>query len=141
MDSSKKGTITVGVQFWIGKDGVIYQAGGLDKLSHHIDKAPLKDPKIPELWSKYAMGIEVSGYYFNPNGEKAVGNVITDPKGKWEDVSEAQAKSVACLVDYLLKYFSFSLANVTVHEKQCNKTHHEGQTVYDAMLPYLNQHG
>lgn len=141
LDSMMKSNSTVGVQFWIGKDGIIYQAGGLDKLSHHIDKAPLPNPKISNLWSKNAIGIEVSGYYFNPNGEKVVGNIKTDPKGWWEDVSVEQAKSVACLVDYLLNYFNFTLANVTVHELQCSKTHHEGQNVYDAMLPYLNQHG
>lgn len=141
LDSRMKNNSTVGVQFWIGKDGVIYQAGGLDKLSHHIDVAPLKNPKIPNLWSKYAIGIEVSGYYYNPNGEKVVGNIRTDPNGRWEDVSDAQAKSVACLINYLLKYFNFTLANVTVHEQQCSKTHHEGQNVYDAMLPYLNTHG
>ncbi|MGA8884873.1 MAG: hypothetical protein WB445_14975, partial [Acinetobacter sp.] len=78
--------------------------------------------------------------YFNPNGAKVVGKIKTDPKGKWEDVSIEQAKSVACLVDYLLNYFDFTLANVTVHELQCSKTHDEGQNVYDAMLPYLNQH-
>ena len=141
LDSIMKSESTVGVQFWIGKDGVIYQAGGLDKLSHHIDKAPLSNPKIPDLWSKYAVGIEVSGYYFNPNGQKVVGNIKTDPKGKWEEVSDAQAKSVACLVSYLLKYFNLSLPDVTVHEKQCSKTHDEGQNVYDAMIPYLNEHG
>lgn len=116
-------------------------AGGLDKLTHHIDVAALKKPKIPNLRSKYAIGIEVSGYYFNPNGQKVIGNIKTDPQGQWEDVSDAQARSVACLVSYLLKYYNFTLANVTVHEKQCSKTHHEGQNVYDAMLPYLNQHG
>lgn len=44
-----KSESTMGVQFWIGKDGVVYQAGGLDKLSHHIDKVPLPNPKIPDL--------------------------------------------------------------------------------------------
>ena len=140
LDTRLKSNSSVGVQFWIGRDGVIYQAGGLDKLSYHIDKAPLSNPKIANLWSKYAIGIEVSGYYFNPNGEKAIGNVFADPKGYWEAVSEEQAKAVACLLHYLLRYFNFTLDNVTVHEQQCHKMHDEGQTVYDAMLPYFNQH-
>ncbi|MGA8883994.1 MAG: LysM peptidoglycan-binding domain-containing protein [Acinetobacter sp.] len=72
LDSMMKSSSTVGVQFWIGKDGVIYQAGGLDKLSHHIDKAPLSNPKIPNLWSKNTIGIEVSGYYFRGLGSKHI---------------------------------------------------------------------
>ena len=106
----------------------------------NIDKSPLSKPKIPNFWSKYAIGIEVSGYYFNPNGQKVVGDIKKDPNGTWEGASDAQAKSVACLVSYLLKYFKLSLADVTVHEQQCNKTHHEGQNVYDAMLPYFKEH-
>ena len=140
LDTRLKSNSSIGVQFWIGRDGVIYQAGGLDKLSYHIDRAPLSKPKIANLWSKYAIGIEVSGYYLNPNGEKAIGNVIADPKGSWEAVSDDQAKAVACLLHYLLHHYNFTLDNVTVHEQQCHKMHDEGQTVYDAMLPYFNQH-
>jgi len=59
------------------------------------------------------------------------------PHHHWEPVTDLQAKSVACLLKFLLKNFNLSIDDVKVHEKLCSKEAKERQDIYDAMLPYF----
>jgi hypothetical protein len=55
------------------------------------------------------------------------------PHHHWEPATYLQAKSVACLLKFLLKNFNLSIDDVIVHEELCGKEAKEGQDVYAAM--------
>ena len=52
-------------------------------------------------------------------------------------MTDAQARSIACLLKFLLHYYNLSIDDIKIHEDLCLKTENEGKLVYDAMLPYL----
>ena len=126
------------VHFWVNGDGTIYQQTSLQMMAYHIGVAQNSET-IRNGWGNgNSIGIEVNGEYLDSNGKRADREVSG---GYWQPLTGEQAQAVSCLVSYLLSYFNLSIDDVKVHEKLCSKTKGEGQTVFDAMLPYFNEHG
>lgn len=116
----------------IEKDGDIYQVVDLNQYTGHMGANRFKNTIANGWHNNTSIGIEVAGYSFNKD------ETVKNPKihDHWESVTEKQARSVACLVKYLLNYFDLTIADVKVHEKLCSKTSGEGQVVYDAFMEY-----
>ncbi|SHL09882.1 N-acetylmuramoyl-L-alanine amidase, partial [Chryseobacterium polytrichastri] len=128
-----------GAHFVIDYDGTVYQTIGLNKRGSHMGVAQFQSTKNAGWGNNNSIGIETSGYSFDKDGNKRIGPKYDKiPHHHWEPVTDAQAKSVACLLKFLLNNFNLTIDNVKVHEKLCSKEPKEGQDVYDAMLSYFN---
>ncbi len=137
-----------------GKDGEVFQAMSLVKSSNHIfdttDRLSHLDVKTGN-----SIGIEVIGLaYFKKDGKlyKNYGDmsVVANPpklskayldnnkrENYWDALTEAQIKSVVCLVKLLMKEFSIPSNMILTHEEIQSKTAGEGQTVKDAIFSYI----
>lgn len=115
-----------GTHFIVGKDGTITQTASLNKVTWHCSG-----------WNSKSIGIEVVGFALDKNGKPTLGlkgqNSVTD----WEDLTETQAKSVACLIKSLLIYYNLDKSKIDCHEHLAPKEKGEGQIVYNAIKEYL----
>ncbi|PKG35334.1 N-acetylmuramoyl-L-alanine amidase, partial [Psychrobacter sp. Sarcosine-3u-12] len=102
-------------------DGKIYQTANLNKLTIHAGNA-----------NPYSVSIEVAGLSYDKNGKQTWVDV-----DHWEDVTDKQARSVACLLVALVKKYNFTYEKVHFHEDLCNKQRYEGRLVWIAMKKYL----
>lgn len=128
-----------GAHFVIDYNGTVYQTIGLDKRGSHMGKAPFQSTINAGWGNANSIAIETCGYSLDKDGNKRVGKKYDKiPHHHWEPVTDLQAKSVACLLKFLLNNFNLTIGDVKVHEKLCNKEPKEGQDVYDSMLPYFN---
>ncbi|MCW3074673.1 MAG: hypothetical protein JWP69_1742 [Flaviaesturariibacter sp.] len=137
-----------------GKDGEVFQAISLKKSSNHIFDT---DDRIGHLDVKTdnSIGIEVVGlaylkkdgkYYKNVTGQPEITSVpplskeyvdINGNKNYWDALTEAQIKSLVCLVKLLMQEFSIPSDMILTHEEIQRKTAGEGQAVKDAIFSYL----
>jgi N-acetyl-anhydromuramyl-L-alanine amidase AmpD len=103
-----------------------------------------------------SIGIEVVGMAYLKIGEKYYMNLadkkeVSPPpplsreyldknknKNYWDALTEAQIKSVVCLVKLLMKEFSIPLSMILTHEEIQSKTAGEGQAVKEAIFPFLS---
>ncbi len=151
-----------------GTDGEIYQAVNLDKYCNHIMNSTARTAK-PELQTENTIGIETVGMAYVYYGEdkklitiyeleKVQNNSKYIPKsapettiiskgytgsdGKtyyWDALSEAQIKSVKCLVKTLLDNYSLTVNDIYTHEEIQSKTAGEGAVVKEAIIGLLNE--
>ncbi|AIL45364.1 MULTISPECIES: N-acetylmuramoyl-L-alanine amidase [Elizabethkingia] len=124
---NKKGGIDYyGTHFVVGKDGAITQTANLSKITWHCAG-----------WNSKSVGIEVVGFALDKNGKPTLGTPGQNPVVGWENLTEEQAKSVACLVMALLSYYSLDKSKIDCHEHLAAKEAGEGQIVYNAIKDYL----
>ncbi|MDR6923075.1 MULTISPECIES: N-acetylmuramoyl-L-alanine amidase [Chryseobacterium] len=124
---NKKGGIDYyGTHFIVGKDGVIIQTANLSKVTWHCAG-----------WNSKSVGIEVVGFAIDKNGKPTLGLKGQNPVAGWENLTEEQAKSVACLVIALLSYYNLDTSKIDCHEHLAAKEAGEGQIVYNAIKDYL----
>ncbi|AZA53422.1 N-acetylmuramoyl-L-alanine amidase [Chryseobacterium sp. G0201] len=115
-----------GTHFIVGKDGVITQTANLTKVTWHCAG-----------WNSKSVGIEVVGFAIDKDGKPTLGLKGQNPVAGWENLTEKQAKSVACLVKALLNYYSLDISKIDCHEHLAPKEKGEGQIVFDAIKEYL----
>lgn len=115
-----------GTHFIVGKDGIITQTANLNKKTWHC-----------KGWNSKSVGIEVVGYAIDKNGKPTLGLKGQNPVAGWENLTDKQAKSVACLVKALLNYYDLDKTNIDCHEHLAAKEEGEGQIVYNAIKDYL----
>lgn len=120
--SNKRLGVYYGTHFIVGKDGDITQTAHLDYKTNHA-----------KGWNSKSIGIEVVGMPIDKDGSPTI-----DDKRivGWEEVTEKQAKSVACLTKALLKYYSLKFEDLHCHEDVASKTKGEGKYVLKAIQPY-----
>ncbi|WP_034671211.1 N-acetylmuramoyl-L-alanine amidase, partial [Epilithonimonas caeni] len=124
---NKKGGIDhYGTHFVVGKDGVITQTANLNKVTWHCAG-----------WNSKSVGIEVVGFAIDANGKPTLGLKGQNPVAGWENLTDKQAKSVACLVKGLLNYYSLDKSKIDCHEHLAPKEKGEGQIVFNAIKDYL----
>lgn len=124
---NKKGGIDhYGTHFIVGKDGIITQTANLSKVTWHCAG-----------WNSKSVGIEVVGFAIDKNGKPTLGLKGQNPVSGWENLTEMQAKSVACLVKALLNYYNLDNSKIDCHEHLAPKEAGEGQIVYNAIKDYL----
>jgi len=124
---NKKGGIDhYGTHFIVGKDGTITQTANLSKITWHCAG-----------WNSKSIGIEVVGFAIDKNGKPTLGLKGQNPVSGWENLTEVQAKSVACLVKALLNYYNLDKSKIDCHEHLAPKEAGEGQIVYNAIKDYL----
>jgi N-acetyl-anhydromuramyl-L-alanine amidase AmpD len=151
-----------------GTDGEIYQAVKLDKYCNHIMNSTARTAK-PELQTENTIGIETVGMAYVYYGEdkklitiyeleKAQNNSKYIPKSApestiiskgytgsdgstfyWDALTEAQIKSVKCLVKTLLDNYSLTVNDIYTHEEIQSKTAGEGAVVKEAIIGLLNE--
>jgi hypothetical protein len=138
------GTIThmtnegYGAHFVVDFDGKVYHTISLNNQGSHIGRAQFEATVKAGWGNSNSIGIETCGYSYDKDGNKRVG--LAGDKVKhhhWDAVTDEQAKSVACVVNFLLSYFNLNIADVKNHEDLCSKDPEEGKTVYNAMSKYL----
>ncbi len=128
-----------GAHFVVDYDGQVYQAIGINKKGSHMGVKQFQSTKTAGWGNDNSIGIETCGYSLDKDENKRVGTKYNKiPHDHWEPVTQEQAKSVACLLKFLLGYFSLTLDDVKVHEKLCSKEPNEGQDVYDSMISFFN---
>jgi len=115
-----------GTHFIVGKDGLIAQTASLAKVTWHCAG-----------WNSKTIGIEVVGFAVDKDGNPTLGLAGQNPVTGWEDLTVIQAKSVACLVKTLLKYYSLDSSKIDCHEHLAPKQRGEGQIVFNAIKEYL----
>lgn len=119
---------TTGAHFYVdnnkGKDGQIYQAVSITSKSNHMGRAPFPKTIKAGIGNSTAIGIEVSGLY-------------DESKKEWEELTEKQAKSVACLLVGLMRHLNLNYNQVHFHEDLCSKTDYEGRFVWISIKKYL----
>ena len=122
-EAKYKKVVYYGTHFIVGKDGIITQTAHLDYKTNHCFG-----------WNSKSIGIEVVGMPIDKDGKPTT-------KDKeivgWEDLTEIQAKSVACLSKALLKYYSLEFEDLHCHEHEAKKTKGEGEYVLKAIKPYF----
>ena len=102
---NKKGGIDhYGTHFVVGKDGIITQTANLKKVTWHCAG-----------WNSKSVGIEVVGFAIDANGKPTLGLKGQNPVAGWENLTDVQAKSVACLVKALLNYYSLDKSKIDCH--------------------------
>ncbi|MCX8533188.1 peptidoglycan recognition protein family protein [Chryseobacterium luquanense] len=127
-----------GAHFVIDYDGTIYHAISLNNKGSHMGVAQFQATKDAGWGNGNSIAIETCGYSYDKDGNKRIGAAGDKvPHDHWEEVTNEQAKSVACLLDFLITHYNLTINEVKVHEDLCSKEPLEGKTVYDAMLPYL----
>ncbi|MBD3907160.1 N-acetylmuramoyl-L-alanine amidase [Chryseobacterium muglaense] len=124
--NKKEGIDHYGTHFIVGKDGVITQTANLSKVTWHCAG-----------WNSKSVGIEVVGFAIDKNGKPTLGLKGQSPVVGWEDLTDEQAKSVACLVKALLNYYSLDKSKIDCHEHLAPKEKGEGQIVFNAIKDYL----
>ncbi|WP_267403914.1 MULTISPECIES: N-acetylmuramoyl-L-alanine amidase [unclassified Chryseobacterium] len=121
--SNKRLGVYYGTHFIVGKDGDITQTAHLDYKTNHA-----------KGWNSKSIGIEVVGMPIDKDGNPTV----NDKKiVGWEDLTEKQAMSVACLTKALLKYYSLKFEDLHCHEDVSSKTKGEGEYVLKAIQSYF----
>ena len=81
-------------------------------------KAPYQSTINAGWGNSNSIAIETCGYSLDKNENKRVGSKYDNiPHHHWEPVKDQQAKSVACLLKFLLNNFQLTIENVKVHEK------------------------
>lgn len=129
-----------GAHFVIDYDGTVYQTIGLDKKGSHMGVKQYPSTIKAGWGNGNSIAIETCGYSMDKDGNKRVGPKYDKiPHDHWEPVTDSQAKSVACLLKFLLNHFNLKIDDVKVHEKLCQKEPKEGADVYNAMLTYFNK--
>lgn len=124
---NKKGGIDhYGTHFIVGKDGVITQTANLSKVTWHCAG-----------WNSKSVGIKVVGFAIDKNGKPTLGLKGQNPVVGWEDLTDEQAKSVACLVKALINYYNLDKSKIDCHEHLAPKEKGEGQIVFNAIKDYL----
>lgn len=156
-----------GTHFYVegarGTDGEIFQPIKLDQYSNHIMNKTARTDHM-EIQTENSIGIEVVGmaYYKvgkdlytvydtkvkNPEsvkltgsfkGQRKVNGKWTDDDIYWDQLTDAQVKSVKCIVVALMKKYNLKKENIFTHEEMQSKTAGEGQVVKDAVLSLLNE--
>jgi hypothetical protein len=123
---NKRDGVYYGTHFIVGKDGDITQTASFNQFTYHAKVT--KSPAQGVIHNSNSIGIEVVGKFETNNVEK----------GKWEDVSEIQAKAVVCLVKMLLKKYTLTFKdNIYCHDQISSKTDGEGTVVYNAIKKYF----
>lgn len=117
-----------GAHFYIdnkkGQDGQIYQATPITSGAYHMGVAQYQKTKEAGIGNHTAIGIEVAGLY-------------NESAKRWENLTEKQAKSTACLLWALMRHFNLTYDQVHFHEDLCSKTAYEGRMVWIAIKKYL----
>jgi N-acetyl-anhydromuramyl-L-alanine amidase AmpD len=152
---------TKGTHFYVdgakGTDGEIYQAVKLDKYCNHIMNATARTAHL-DLQTENTIGIETVGMAYEYNAKNELYNIyggkIADPstisisKGYtgsdnktfyWDALTDAQVKSVKCLVKTLLDTYSLTVNDIYTHEEIQSKTAGEGAVVKEAIIGLLNE--
>lgn len=117
-----RGGVNYGTHFIVGKDGKITQTASLNKYTLHVGKT--RNENHPN--NKNSIGIEVVGRY-------------NKQSKKWDDVTPKQKVAVAALVNALMYNYCLNIHDLYNHEDISYKTKGEGGTVYDAIVPYVDQ--
>lgn len=129
----KKGN---GAHFYVdnknGVDGQIYQTVSLNIKAYHMGVGQFPKTKQAGIGNSTTISIEVAGLAYDKNGKQTW--VETD---HWEDVTDKQARSAACLLVALMKKYNFTYDKVHFHEDLCQKQSYEGRLVWIAMKKYL----
>ena len=119
-----------------GKDGQIFQALSINGHANHMGVAQNKKTKLAKIGNFNTVSIEVAGMAYDKNGK----TIYDKGAGKfdhWESLTDKQAKSVACLLVALMKYFNLSYDKVLFHEDMCSKSPYEGRLVWISIKKYL----
>ncbi|QYN44423.1 N-acetylmuramoyl-L-alanine amidase [Gilliamella sp. ESL0441] len=117
-------------------DGTIYHAISIYKKGTHMGRGQYKITKDNNWGNHNSIGIEVCGYSYTSDGKKRVGANGNLPHGYWQEVTEEQAKSLSCLVKFLLEHYNLTIDDVKCHEDLCAKDPNEGKDVYKKMMNY-----
>ena len=125
-----------GAHFYVdskkGVDGKIYQTVPLNTKAYHMGVAQFPKTKQAGIGNSTTISIEVAGLSYDKSGKQTWVDV-----DHWEDVTDKQARSVACLLVALMKKYNFTYEKVHFHEDLCNKQRYEGRLVWIAMKKYL----
>ncbi len=150
-----------GTHFYVdgakGTDGEIFQAVKLDKYCNHIMNSKARTAKL-ELQTENTIGIETVGMAYEYNAKNELhtiyGTKIADPttinisKGYtdtdnktfyWDSLTDAQVKSVKCLVKTLMDTYSLTVNDIYTHEEIQSKSAGEGAVVKEAIIGLLNE--
>ncbi|AZA82713.1 hypothetical protein C1637_20280 [Chryseobacterium lactis] len=156
-----------GTHFYVegsrGVDGEIFQPIKLDQFSNHIMNETARTGHM-EVQTENSIGIEVIGMAYYKVGKDlytVYDYKVKDPtsvkltksfKGQrrlngkwidediyWDELTDAQVKSVKCIVVTLMKKYNLKKENIFTHEEMQSKTAGEGQVVKDAIFPLLNE--
>ncbi len=114
----------IGTHFLVGMGGDAYQTATLDRKTYHIRKG----------YNHNSIGIECVGRPFDKAGKITRGYPDGNPVDHWDPVSDAQAKSVACIVKALMNKYNLSISAIKNHEDLQAKAKDEGNTVYKAII-------
>jgi len=158
------GNSSEGTHFWIEKDGTIYQAASLNKKTWHVGSGlyskekdetgkgnyentwPHKKRGAAELKKNYpnrypinsdSVGIEVAGLWTKTSGKETTGKYKGELKGKWDDLTKEQEKSIVCICQALKKEYSLNNSDIYAHDEIKPKTKGEGSDYIDDILKQL----
>ncbi|MBV8325644.1 N-acetylmuramoyl-L-alanine amidase [Chryseobacterium sp.] len=156
-----------GTHFYVegarGIDGEIFQPIKLDQYSNHIMNQTARTSHM-EIQTENSIGIEVVGmaYYKvgkdlytvydtkvkDPTtikltksfkGQRKINGKWADEDIYWDELTDAQIKSVKCIVITLMKKYNLKKENIFTHEEMQSKTAGEGQVVKDSIFSLLNE--
>jgi N-acetyl-anhydromuramyl-L-alanine amidase AmpD len=150
-----------GTHFYVdgakGIDGEIFQAVKLDKYCNHIMNSTARTSHL-DLQTENTIGIETVGMAYEYNDKNELYNIyggkiadsstISISKGYtgsdnktfyWDALTDAQVKSVKCLVKTLLDNYSLTVNDIYTHEEIQSKTAGEGAVVKEAIIGLLNE--
>ncbi|MCF6350177.1 MAG: N-acetylmuramoyl-L-alanine amidase [Flavobacteriaceae bacterium] len=86
-------------------------------------------------YNEDSIGIEVVGMPIDKNGNSTI-------KAKeivgWQSIPEKQAKSISCLVKFLLEEYNLTSDDIYTHEQISRKTKGEGGEVFNIIKKFLN---
>ncbi len=75
--------------------------------------------------------------FYDKNGKPTLGLKGQNPVVGWENLTDEQAKAVACLVKALINYYNLDKNKIDCHEHLAPKEKGEGQIVFNAIKDYL----
>lgn len=156
-----------GTHFYVegaqGKDGEIFQPITLNQYSNHIMNQTARTAHM-EIQTENSIGIEVIGMAYYKvgkdlytvydtkvkapdsvkltksfKGQRKINGKWTNDDIYWDQLTDAQIKSVKCIVVNLMKKYGLKKENIFTHEEIQSKTAGEGQVVKDAIFPLLNE--
>lgn len=81
-----------------------------------------------------SVGIEVVGMPIDKNGKATL---IDKEIVGWEAITDEQAKSVSCVVKFLMSEYNLSTNDIYTHEQISRKTSGEGETVLKSIQKFL----
>lgn len=158
------GNSSEGTHFWVEKDGTIYQAASLNKKTWHVGSGlyskekdetgkgdyentwPHKKRGTAELKKSYpnrypinsdSVGIEVAGLWTKTSGKETTGKYKGELKGKWDNLTQKQEKSIICLCQALKKQYALSNDDIYAHDEIKPKTKGEGSDYINTILKQL----